>query len=126
DRLGPNRLGGDQIGIRPPRNNSIRHVRAARLPRVGVTRRRRASSRLALPGGRLRVREGKTAGPEPGGQADPFRGHLLARLVLRPAVEFGRTKTLRRALAVLDRMAGGAPPVGGVDRGREAAVGVTV
>src|SRR5207237_6493319 len=70
--------------------------------------------------------EGKAAGPEPGGKADAFGGHLLARLALRPAVEFGRAKTLRRALAVLDRMAGVAPPVVAVDRRREAAVVVTV
>src|SRR5207237_8576811 len=69
--------------------------------------------------------ESKAAGPEPGGKADPFGGHLLARLVLRPAVEFGRAKALRRALAILDRMPAVAPPVVAVDRGREAAVVVT-
>src|SRR5205085_10466416 len=70
--------------------------------------------------------EGKAAGPEPGGKADAFGGHLLPRLVLRPAVKFARAKALRRALAVLDRMARVAPPVVAVDRGREAAVVVTV
>src|SRR5947209_3215225 len=76
--------------------------------------------------GRVRFVEGKAAGPEPGGKADAFGGHLLARLVLRPAVEFGRAKALRRALAILDRMPAVAPPVVAVDRGREAAVVVTV
>src|SRR5436190_19951550 len=66
------------------------------------------------PGGRglSRFVESKAAGPESGGKADPFGGHLLARLVPRPAVKFGRAKTLRRASAIPDRMAGRCPPVG--------------
>src|SRR5207237_6255189 len=70
--------------------------------------------------------ESKAAGPKPGGKADPFGRHLLPRLVLRPAVKFARAKALRRALAVLDRMARVAPPVVALDRRREAAVAVTV
>src|SRR5436190_1483578 len=94
---------------------------AARRP--GMTSWGRIDS---LPGRHLRVFEDEAVGPQPRRKADPLRRHRLARLVLRPAIEFGGAEPFRRALPVTNRMARIAPPVVAIDRGREAGLVVAV
>src|SRR5438105_8493110 len=75
---------------------------------------------------RLGLVEGEAAGLQPGCEADAFGGRRLARLVLRPSVEFGGAEAFRRALPVGDRMARVAPPVIAVDRRGEPALVITI